>query len=192
MIYQMKRILVIDDDKASCELLSEILTSQGWLVETADSPHKALDLSERGNFDLVISDINLESDLSGLDLLRQLRDKSPVILVTGFGSLEAAVEANREGAWDFISKPFKVNEIVATAKRALEKNKQFEEFAEQTVSSGMMIGHSPQMIELYKEIARFRKRIRQFWFSVKAEPGKNLWQGQFIKIPPVKTILLLP
>src|SRR5215213_3955687 len=121
MIYDMKKILVVDDDKASCELLSEILTNQGWESRTADSPEKALMLANQTKFDLVISDINLEAELSGFDLLQRLRAKSPVILVTGFGSLEAAVEATREGAWDFISKPFKVDEIVATTRRALEQ-----------------------------------------------------------------------
>src|SRR5215203_71313 len=155
MIYDMKKILVVDDDKASCELLSEILTTQGWESLTADSPEKALILSNREKFDLVISDINLEAGLSGLDLLQRLREKSPVILVTGFGSLEAAVEATREGAWDFISKPFKVDEIVATARRALEQTKRApEEIAPERISSGAMVGSSPRMIELYKEIAR--------------------------------------
>src|SRR5215216_6221907 len=92
----MKRILVVDDDRASCELLRE-------------------------RFDLVVSDINLESAQTGLDILRSLRETCPVILVTGFGTLDAAVEATREGAWDFISKPFKVGEVVATARRALER-----------------------------------------------------------------------
>src|SRR5215216_6440111 len=92
----MKRILVVDDDRASCELLRE-------------------------RFDLVVSDINLEAAQTGLDILRSLRETCPVILVTGFGTLDAAVEAAREGAWDFLSKPFKVGEVVATARRALER-----------------------------------------------------------------------
>ena len=150
----MKKILVVDDDRASCELLSEILAAQGWEVLTANSPEKALVLSNQDKFDLVISDINLEASLSGLDLLQRLREKSPVILVTGFGSLETAIEASREGAWDFISKPFKVDEIVATAKRALEQNHDQEEIAPEKISSGAMVGSSPKMIELYKEIAR--------------------------------------
>ena len=150
----MKKILVIDDDAESCELLSEILTAQNWNVEIARSPDKALQLSEAQRFDLVISDINLEADLSGLDLLKQMREKSPVVLVTGFGSLETAVEATREGAWDFISKPFKVDEIVATAKRALEQTPDKEETAQEKQISGQMVGSSPKMIELYKEIAR--------------------------------------
>ncbi|HEY0460352.1 MAG TPA: sigma-54 dependent transcriptional regulator [Pyrinomonadaceae bacterium] len=151
----MKKILVVDDDRASCELLSEILAAEGWEPATADTPEKALILSNQEKFDLVISDINLEASLSGLDLLQRLREKSPVILVTGFGSLEAAVEATREGAWDFISKPFKVDEIVATARRALEQTKRApEEIARERISSGAMVGSSPRMIELYKEIAR--------------------------------------
>jgi DNA-binding NtrC family response regulator len=150
----MKKILVVDDDKASCELLSEILAAQGWETLTANSPEKALILSNQTKFDLVISDINLEASLSGLDLLQRLREKSPVILVTGFGSLESAIEATREGAWDFISKPFKVDEIVATAKRALEQNHEKDEIAPETILSGAMVGSSPKMIELYKEIAR--------------------------------------
>ncbi|MDQ2746417.1 MAG: sigma-54 dependent transcriptional regulator [Acidobacteriota bacterium] len=150
----MKKILVVDDDKASCELLSEILTTQGWEVLMANAPEKALILSNQHKFDLVISDINLESNLSGLDLLQRLREKSPVILVTGFGSLESAVEATREGAWDFISKPFKIDEILATAKRALEQTKEKEDVQIEKISSGAMVGSSPQMIELYKEIAR--------------------------------------
>ena len=150
----MKKILVVDDDKASCELLGEILTTQDWEVESANTPEKALILSNQHNFDLVISDINLESNLSGIDLLKRLREKSPVILVTGFGSLETAVEADREGAWDFISKPFKVDEILATAKRALQRNTERNVVQTKDFSSGAMVGSSPKMIELYKEIAR--------------------------------------
>ena len=154
MIYDMKKILVVDDDRASCELLSEILAAQGWEPLTADSPEKALVLSNQNKFDLVISDINLEADLSGLDLLQTLREKSPVILVTGFGSLEAAVEATREGAWDFISKPFKVDEIVRAARRALEQDQKSGTAQPEKQISGAMVGSSRRMIELYKEIAR--------------------------------------
>ena len=170
----MKKILVVDDDKASCELLSEILTSQDWAVETANTPEKALILSNQINFDLVISDINLESSLSGLDLLKRLREKSPVILVTGFGSLESAVEATREGAWDFISKPFKVDEITATAKRALEQNAGAEIVTAKNFTSGAMVGSSPVMIELYKEIARVAPTRSTVLITGESGTGKEL------------------
>ncbi|MDQ6788323.1 MAG: sigma-54 dependent transcriptional regulator [Acidobacteriota bacterium] len=150
----MKKILVVDDDAASCELLKEILSTQDWEIETAGTPERALILSNQTKFDLVISDINLEANLSGLDLLQRLREKSPVILVTGFGSLETAVEATREGAWDFISKPFKVSEILATARRAIEQTPEWQKAPSDDFSSGAMVGRAPAMIELYKEIAR--------------------------------------
>src|ERR1044071_2096164 len=118
----MKRILVVDDDRASCDLLSEIFAAQGWGAETAQTPARALELAASYQPDLIISDINLEAEQTGLDLLQQLRDRCPVILVTGFGTLEAAVEASREGAWDFISKPFKVEEVVAIVRRALQRD----------------------------------------------------------------------
>jgi DNA-binding NtrC family response regulator len=174
MIYDMKKILVVDDDKASCELLSEILAVQGWETLTADSPEKALILSNQTKFDLVISDINLEASLSGLDLLQRLREKSPVILVTGFGSLETAIEATREGAWDFISKPFKVDEIVATAKRALEQTAKKEEIAPEKISWGAMVGSSPKMIELYKEIARVAPTRSTVLITGESGTGKEL------------------
>jgi len=156
----MKRILVVDDDKASCDLLREIFDAHGWSVETAQSPDKAMELAGREKFDLLVSDVNLEAAESGLDLLKKLRDQCPVILVTGFGSLEAAVDASREGAWDFISKPFKVEEVVATVRRALESsarvadsNIDAESITARYEVNGLL-GRSHAMIELYKSIAR--------------------------------------
>ncbi|MCA1593296.1 MAG: sigma-54 dependent transcriptional regulator [Acidobacteria bacterium] len=159
----MKRILVVDDDQASCELLREILATQGWSVEAAQTPDQALELAGRMKFDLVVSDINLEAEQTGLDLLKSLRAECPVILVTGFGTLDTAVEASREGAWDFVSKPFKVEEVVATARRALERaagasREASEEASPEAITSRYedtgLTGRAPSMIELYKEIAR--------------------------------------
>ena len=84
----MKRILVVDDDRDSCELLREIFCAEGWHVDTAISPTQAFSVAEKEKIDLVVSDINLEAHQSGLDLLRDLRAQCPVILVTGFGTLE--------------------------------------------------------------------------------------------------------
>ena len=160
----MKRILVVDDDSASCELLREIFAAEGWQAESALSPEAALAMAAREPFDLVVSDINLEAAQTGLDILRSLRDACPVVLVTGFGTLDAAVEASREGAWDFVSKPFKVEEVVATARRALERGRApgdeagADEAADEKLSSRYervgLLGRAPVMIELYKEIAR--------------------------------------
>lgn len=155
----MKRILVVDDDQDSCELLREIFSSEGWQVDTALTPSQAFTVAKKETIDLVVSDVNLEANQSGLDLLKDLRAQCPVILVTGFGTLDSAVEAAREGAWDFISKPFKVQEVVATARRALaqERNRSAGRQSEQLSApyeQGGLLGRSPVMIGLYKEIAR--------------------------------------
>lgn len=155
----MKRILVVDDDQDSCELLREIFSSEGWQVDTALTPSQAFNVAKKETIDLVVSDVNLEADQSGLDLLKDLRAQCPVILVTGFGTLDSAVEAAREGAWDFISKPFKVQEVVATARRALAQDRsrstgrQSEQISA-PYEQGGLLGRSPVMIGLYKEIAR--------------------------------------
>ena len=88
----MKRILVVDDDRASCNLLRELFTAQGWSAETAETPERALELAAREKFDLLVSDINLEAEMSGLDLLREMRDRAPVVLITGFGALDTGLE----------------------------------------------------------------------------------------------------
>ena len=159
----MKRILVVDDDRESCELLREIFADQGWSTETTQTPARARELAEGERFDLVVSDVNLEAEESGLDLLRRLRETCPVILVTGFGTLASAVEASREGAWDFVSKPFKVEEVVATARRALQSAGDMEaegrganvpESLTVSYEEAGLMGRAPAMIELYKEIAR--------------------------------------
>src|ERR1051325_1091417 len=176
----MKRILVVDDDRASCELLREIFAEQDWSAATAQTPLQARKLAEQEKFDLVVSDVNLEAEESGLDLLRLLRDECPVILVTGFGTLDAAVQATREGAWDFISKPFKVEEVVATARRALERARsegsdaaEAEKLSTSYEQSGLT-GRSPAMIELYKEIARVAPSRSTVLITGESGTGKEL------------------
>lgn len=157
-----KNILVVDDDRASCELLREIFATQGWNVETAIAPEQARRLFSEIGFDLVVTDVNLEAESDGLDLLNAFHDVCPVILVTGFGTLETAVIASREGAWDFISKPFKVDEVVSAARGALARGSKDDGASEPVTESELstryvdtgMVGRSSQMIDLYKEIAR--------------------------------------
>ncbi len=179
----MKRILVVDDDRASCELLREIFVGEGWAAETAQTPTHALELAARAKFDLVVSDVNLEAEQSGLDLLRRLRDECPVILVTGFGSLTAAVEASRGGAWDFISKPFKVEEVVAAARRALEQPGAQTSNETESDEPGLisaryeeagLTGRAPAMIELYKEIARVAPARSTALVTGESGTGKEL------------------
>lgn len=158
----MQKILVVDDDRDTCEFLRELLMAQGWAVETAQTAGRGLELASSGAFDVVIADVNLNDRLTGLDLLRALKSRAPsvkVILITAFGTLDIAIEAVHEGAFDFISKPFDVQQLIATVRRALEQPRlaapaeDVDEILRLSGSSGI-IGRTPKMIELYKEIAR--------------------------------------
>jgi DNA-binding NtrC family response regulator len=177
----MKKILVVDDDAASGELLAEIFAAQGWNTQAAHTPQRARELADGQKFDLVVSDINLEANENGLDLLRSLREACPVILVTGFGSLETAIEATREGAYDFISKPFKVEEVVAAARRAMEGTKHARgahadeaNEADQGAVENEITGRSPAMIRLYLEIARVAPSRATALITGESGTGKEL------------------
>ena len=155
----MKRILVIDDDLETCNFLTEIFAEEGWEVASSQTAEAAREAVEKANFDLIVSDINLGGRTSGVALLKEFKATAPtceVILISGFGTLETAVEAVREGAFDYISKPFNVNEVIATGRRALNGRDAGAPAAvllkEYSEASGL-VGHSHRMIELYKEIA---------------------------------------
>jgi len=175
----MKKILVVDDDAASGELLKEVFGAQGWETHAAQTPQRAREFADEQKFDLVVSDINLEADENGLDLLRSLRETCPVILVTGFGSLETAIEATREGAYDFISKPFKVEEVVAAARRAMGGTKypgeaSVENEADARAVENEITGRSPAMIRLYLEIARVAPSRATALITGESGTGKEL------------------
>ena len=176
----MKRILVVDDDQDSCELLREIFAAEGWHVDTALSPSQAFSVAKKETIDLVVSDVNLEANQSGLDLLKDLRTQCPVILVTGFGTLDSAVEAAREGAWDFISKPFKVQEVVSIARRALDHDRNSSganrtpEHLSARYEQGGLLGRAPVMIDLYKEIARVAPTRSTILIVGESGAGKEL------------------
>ncbi|HSF25828.1 MAG TPA: sigma-54 dependent transcriptional regulator [Blastocatellia bacterium] len=155
----MKSILVIDDDLETCNLLSEIFSEEGWSIASSQTAEAARAAVRHHRFDLIVSDINLGGRTNGVALLKEFKTICPdceVILISGFGTLETAVEAVREGAFDYVSKPFNVNEVISTARRALKGRNSGEPAAvllkEYSEASGL-VGHSPKMIEVYKEIA---------------------------------------
>ncbi|HEY6332910.1 MAG TPA: sigma-54 dependent transcriptional regulator, partial [Blastocatellia bacterium] len=175
----MKSILVIDDDLETCEFLAEIFSEEGWRVTSSQTADSALENVRGNNFDLIVSDINLEGRVNGIALLKEFKKLSPssqVILISGFGTLETAVEAVREGAFDYISKPFNVNEVVATARRAL-KDRDVERPAATLVkdyAEAGLIGHSPKMIEVYKEIALVASSKTTVLITGESGVGKEL------------------
>jgi DNA-binding NtrC family response regulator len=153
----MKRILVVDDEQDSCELLRDILASQGWNITMTPSPKEAIRLATAVQFDLVVSDLRFGEEISGLDLLKHFRTQCPVILITGYASLDTAIESTREGAWDYITKPFDIEPIIETARYALAQRFSNVNGGPATVEpeiAGMMKGRAPAMVQLYKQIAK--------------------------------------
>jgi DNA-binding NtrC family response regulator len=176
----MRKILVIDDDLETCNFLAEIFSEEGWSVSSSQTAEAARAAVEREPFDLIVSDINLGGRINGVALLKEFKAITPdseVILISGFGTLETAVEAVREGAFDYISKPFNVNAVIATARRALKGRDTSEPAAvllkESTEASGL-IGHSAPMIELYKEIALVAPSRSTVLITGESGTGKEL------------------
>ena len=116
------RVLVVDDDRAMCEMLEGALRRRGFDCTWRTTPRDVLQLLESEAFDVVVTDLNLEGT-SGLELCRHVlgvREDVPVVVMTAFGSLEAAVGAIRAGAYDFVTKPFGMDELALTLERACE------------------------------------------------------------------------
>src|SRR4029079_6691716 len=157
----MPGILVVDDDRETCRFMDELLRGPDRHIELAHTPEEALALAERGAFDLVVSDINLNAELSGLDLLRAFKRADPrleVVLISGFGTLETAIEAVRAGALDYVSKPFDIVEVKETVDRALKRRAQPASSsapaeAVEAVPADGLIGRSRGMLAVYKQIA---------------------------------------
>jgi len=118
-------ILLIDDEPSSREALTTLLNSTGYEVTTAGNAADAYDTLDRNRFDIIIADLILP-DATGIDILKWIRANRPhssVIMITGMGSAETAVEAMKEGAFDYITKPLNFNELQIVINKALEQGK---------------------------------------------------------------------
>ncbi len=125
------RVLVADDDEVFLEILAETVEQADAAVELAPDGLAALEQLSAGDFDLLISDLNMPR-MDGLTLLRQVRTFYPhilCILITGFGSLESAIQALRLGAYDYIQKPFMMEQVGVTIRNAVDRVKAFKERA---------------------------------------------------------------
>ena len=137
------RILIADDEKVIREILAEFLALEGFSVRTAEDGEVALKLLEIEHFDLVISDLKMPN-LGGLELLETVREKNDnlvFIIMTGFGTVETAIEAMKKGAYDYILKPFKIDEVLHVVRRGIDKQR--------LVSENI---HLKEMIHLYKVV----------------------------------------
>ena len=119
------KILVVDDEAGIRDYFYSALSQEDYEVLTASSGEEAVDLVRKDGFDLVLLDIKLPG-IDGIEALRQIRkidEDIVVIMITAFATLKTAVAALKEGAYDYVTKPFNLNEIIATVKRGLEKRR---------------------------------------------------------------------
>jgi response regulator RpfG family c-di-GMP phosphodiesterase len=119
------RILVVDDEKLIRDVLADFLSLEGYVVETADNGASALTELDRIAYDMVISDLKMPK-VGGIELLRSIAQNHPqtlTVIMTGFGTVETAIDAMKQGAYDYILKPFKVEEIVRIVQRGIEKRR---------------------------------------------------------------------
>ena len=175
----MASILIVDDDRDTCRFMTELLAQPGREIAAAHDPAAARELMHRQRFDVVVSDINLNAAASGLDLLREFRQQQPdgqVVLISGFGTLETAIEAVRAGAFDYVSKPFNIGEVKATVDRALAQAMQggpVQPPALRTSPEGLL-GRSAPMLEVYKQIARAADSSAPVLIQGESGTGKEL------------------
>jgi DNA-binding NtrC family response regulator len=177
------RILVIDDDQSMCELIAESLETNERHVEWRLHGREALDLIREKEFDVVITDVNLEN-MSGLDLCRHLaenRPDIPVIMITGFGSMASAVAAIRAGAYDFINKPLDMAALGQAIERAIQHRHRREAVKrlENDVTSpdlGVLAlnGQSPAMGAVYNLIRRVAASDTTVLLSGESGTGKEV------------------
>src|SRR6185436_5263822 len=119
------RILVVDDEKFIRDIIADFLSMEGYVVRTAEDGVVAADELRRARFDLVISDLKMPR-MGGLELLREVAEVHPdtmTIIMTGFGTVETAIDAMKRGAYDYLLKPFKVEEVIHIVQRGLEKQR---------------------------------------------------------------------
>jgi DNA-binding NtrC family response regulator len=158
----MAKVLLIDDEPSILSVLSTLLKAEGYDVVTASGGEEAQKLISDEEFDLMISDIRM-SPINGMELLKQAHNEKPamsVIMLTAYGSVETAIDALKLGAFDYVTKPFKVDELLITVQRALEYNKAITENADLKAQLGTryhlesIVAESPAMQNVCDMIRR--------------------------------------
>src|SRR6266446_3569190 len=122
MLPDQPRLMIVDDDPVTCEMLCEVFAAEGFASRFVQSGDAAVSLLADEPLDVLVSDIRMKTPFDGLALLDHVRQQYPhlpVVLMTAFGSVDTAVRAVKQGAFDYVSKPFNIDALVATVRRAL-------------------------------------------------------------------------
>jgi len=163
----MEKILIVDDEAFIRDNLERILTEDGYRAVSTEFGKEAVDLVSEEDIDLVLLDLNL-GGRSGLEVLRELKEVDPgvlVIIITGYGTVESAVEALKLGAYDYIKKPFKADAIRLIVRLALETQSLRREVRHlrregkdrELLGEAEMVGTSPQLLQVYRQVREVAK-----------------------------------
>ena len=178
----MARILLIDDEPRMLSLLNTLLKAEGYTVNSVQDGSKVPDLLNSEIFDLMITDIRM-APINGLELLkiaRQVRPAMPVIILTAYGSVETAIEAMKLGTFDYVTKPFKMDELLITIQRALEYSRALSEnleLKEELVGRYKfenIVAESPAMRNVCEMIKRVAPADTTVLISGESGTGKEL------------------
>ena len=176
------RVLVVDDDQSMCGMLEARLSTRGFVVSSRTSPGDALSLLETEDFDVVVTDVNMKG-MNGLDLCRRLlesRPHVPVVLMTAFGTMDTAIAAIRAGAYDFLPKPFEIDQLALALERAVSHSQLKEEVRrlQRAVADAHrfdeLVGASPTMTELYALLSKVAASDAPVLVTGQSGTGKEL------------------
>jgi two-component system response regulator HydG len=176
------KILTIDDDLEMCGLLSEVLRGEGFSVFATGESLEASRILKKEEFDVIITDLKMKG-LKGFDILEEAKKVAPltpVIIITAFGTIESAIRAMKMGAYDYITKPFQIDELVLTVKKALENRLLKREVVrlkrevESRYHFHHLIGKSPSMQKIYDLIERIRDSTSNVLITGESGTGKEL------------------
>lgn len=175
----MSHILIVDDEESILQVLTTILEKEGFEVTPCSDPMRALDLLEKVHFDLLITDLRLGARLNGMELTHLVRRQfpgMPVIMITAHATINVAVEAMKEGAYDFITKPFQMKQLLEVIQGALKSRDQITEtnVEDVTVHFGHLIGESPSMQKVYELIGRIANSDAAVLIEGENGTGKEL------------------
>ena len=155
----MAKILIIDDERAIRNTLKEILEFENYVVDVAENGREGVELATSSAYDLIFSDIKMP-EMDGIEVLTSLREaevESPVVMISGHGNIETAVDCIRRGAVDFIEKPIDLNRLLITTKNALEK----KSLVQETKVLKKKVGTRFQMVGESEPIQRVREMIHK-------------------------------
>ena len=157
----MARILIIDDERAIRNTLKEVLEFEGYEVETAENGKTGLEMSQKNKYDLIYSDVKMP-EMDGLEFLEAVETDCPVIMISGHGDIETAVNAIKKGAWDFVEKPLDLNHLLQMTKNAIEHkhlDEQLQRKTEEVNSLKRKVAAKNQMIGESAAIKKVRDII---------------------------------